>query len=221
MQLVLIRHGQSEWNKKNLFTGWTDVPLSEQGKQESLQTAKYLQKHQCRFDYAFSSVLQRACSTMDIILKHLNLQHITQIKAWQLNERHYGSLQGENRQNMIEKHGEKQVHSWRRDFKTQPPQIQHQNIDTSLYKDLKDLPKGESLKNTQDRVLGYWEDCILPHIHKQKSVLIVAHGNSLRALIKHLEHISDDKISLVEIQTAQARMYKFHHSNQTFTKIIP
>lgn len=207
--LVLIRHGQSEWNKKNLFTGWTDVGLSEKGKEEAKQAGLELKAKHIVFEQAFSSALKRAIQTMEIVLQNMELK-IPFIKAWQLNERHYGRLQGQNKQEVIDKFGKEQVQNWRRSFKVTPPPITtQQNLDNQkLYKTLKTAPQTESLQDTQNRVLPFWEDNIYPCIANQKSVLVAAHGNSLRALIKKLEAISDEDISSVEIKTGRPLIYQ-------------
>ena len=219
--LVLIRHGQSEWNKKNLFTGWVDIGLSEKGKSEALMAGRELKKRQLIFDCAFSSALKRAIWTMEIVLEQMNLKSIPTVKAWQLNERHYGALQGQNRQDIIDRYGKEQVHKWRRDFETAPPLKQNQTFEKNeLYKTLKQVPNGESLKDTQKRVLPFWRKEILPHIQNEKSVLIVAHGNSLRSLIKHLENIPNDKISSVEIKTGKPIVYQMDKSVNILLKEI-
>ena len=207
--LVLIRHGQSEWNKKNLFTGWTDIELSEQGREEAKQAGLALKAKSIVFDKAFSSALKRSIQTMEIILQNMNLQ-IPFIKAWQLNERHYGRLQGKNKQEIIDKFGEDQTQKWRRSFTIVPPPLETpQSLEPKeLYKDLKSAPQSESLKDTQDRVLPFWEKRVYPCIASGQSVLITAHGNSLRALIKKLEMISDEDISSIEIKTGQPLIYQ-------------
>ena len=221
-QLVLIRHGQSQWNKKNLFTGWVDIGLSEKGKNEALLAGLELKKRQLVFDLAFSSALKRAIRTMEIVLEQMNLKTIPTVKAWQLNERHYGALQGQNRQNIIDQYGADQVHKWRRDFETTPPPLKPNQMfeKGKLYKRLKQIPNGESLKNTQQRVLPFWEKKILPHIQNKKSVLVVAHGNSLRSLVKNLENISDTEISSVEIKTGQALIYKLDKNANILSKEV-
>ena len=220
-KLVLIRHGQSEWNKKNLFTGWVDINLSEKGKEEALQAGLELKKQKISFDVTFCSALKRSIHTLEIILDQMNLTSIPVTKAWQLNERHYGALQGQNRQNVINKYGAHQVQQWRRDFETIPPLLKKQTFNPSdLYKDLKELPKGESLKDTQKRVLPFWRKEIFPHIQKGKSVLIVAHGNSLRSLIKDLENISDEKISSLEIKTGKPLIYKLNKELKILSKEV-
>ena len=222
IQLILIRHGQSEWNKKNLFTGWTDVELSEKGKKEAIQAGLELKKRQYHLDFAFSSALKRAIHTMKLILEQMDLQNLPKIKAWQLNERHYGALQGQNRQDVIDKYGSDQVHKWRRAFNAAPPPMKNRQIleNKKLYENLKQAPNGESLKDTQKRVLPFWQKEICPHIKKGKSVLIAAHGNSLRALIKHLENIPDNKISSLEIKTGMPIIYKLNQSLEILSKEI-
>lgn len=221
-RLVLIRHGQSEWNKINQFTGWADVGLSEQGKQEAVTAGQELQKRQTHFDYAISSALKRAIQTMEIILDQMNLTDVLQIKAWQLNERHYGALQGQNRQNVIKKYGLDQVQQWRRSFTVSPPPMPKKQIieQTGLYKTLQQVPNGESLKDTQDRGRPFWEKNIWPHLQNQKSILIVAHGNSLRALIKKLENISDTDISHVEVKTGIPLIYELDSNAKVLSKEI-
>lgn len=220
--LVLVRHGQSEWNKKNLFTGWIDIGLSEKGKEEAIQAGLELKKRKMIFDCVFSSALKRAIHTMELMLEQMDLKTIPTIRAWQLNERHYGALQGQNRQDVINKYGSEQVHKWRRDFKTAPPPLE-QNQDfkkTQFYKELEQIPNGESLRDTQKRVLSFWKQKIFPQIQNSKSVLIVAHGNSLRALIKYLENISDEQISSVEIKTGKPLIYKMDKTGKIFSKEI-
>ena len=220
--LVLIRHGQSEWNKQNLFTGWVDVDLSKKGKEEAQAAGLALKKRQISFDYAFSSALKRAIHTMEIVLKQMNLKSIPTQKVWQLNERHYGFLQGKNKQDIINKYGADQVQKWRRDFTTAPPPLkQNQTFrNNKLYKTLQKIPVGESLKDTQKRVLPFWETHIRPQIQNEKSVLITAHGNSLRALIKELEHISDEGISSVEIKTGKPLIYRLNKDLEILSKKI-
>ncbi|MDE0091845.1 MAG: 2,3-bisphosphoglycerate-dependent phosphoglycerate mutase [Oligoflexia bacterium] len=217
--LVLIRHGQSEWNKKNLFTGWTDVGLSEQGKEEAKQTGLNLRNKNIVFEKAFSSALKRAIQTMEIVLQNMSLS-IPFTKAWQLNERHYGQLQGKNKQEIINKFGEEQVQKWRRGFITAPPPLTTQQTlsNIELYQTLKEIPQSESLKDTQDRVLPFWSHSIYPCIKDQKSVLITAHGNSLRALIKKLEVLSDEDISSVEVKTGQALIYQLDQQARVLHK---
>lgn len=220
--LALIRHGQSEWNKKNLFTGWEDVDLSEKGIEEAIQSGSELAKKHIVFDCVFSSALKRAIQTAKIILKQMNL-NLPVAKAWHLNERHYGLLQGQNKQHLIDKYGADQVHKWRRDFHTAPPPLKLKSPlkpKNSLYRDLTHIPNGESLKDTQKRVLFYWRKRILPEIQNKKSVLIAAHGNSLRSLIKYLEDIPDEKISSLEVKTGQPIIYKVNEKGEIYSKEI-
>ena len=207
--LVLVRHGQSEWNRKNLFTGWTDIELSEQGKEEARQAGLELKSRNIVFEKAFSSALKRSIQTMEIVLQNMNLK-IPFAKAWQLNERHYGQLQGQNKQEVVNKFGEDQVKKWRRGFAIAPPplKIQQDLSHKGLYKTLKEVPQSESLKDTQDRVLPFWDNNIYPCIASRQSVLITAHGNSLRALIKKLEVISNEEISSVEVKTGRPLIYQ-------------
>ncbi len=217
--LILIRHGQSLWNQKNLFTGWTDIDLSQKGIEEAKQAGLLFKEKQLSFDVAFTSALQRSISTLHYILKELNVK-IPIIKAWQLNEKHYGSLQGKNKQTMINKYGEEKIQKWRRDFYTRPPLLpkpQRPN-NMELYKNLEKFPIGESLKETQERVISFWRKSILPEIQQNKSVLIVAHGNSLRALIKHLENISDSDVCLLEVQTGQPIIYSIDSKEKILNK---
>ena len=219
--LTLIRHGQSEWNKKNLFTGWTDVDLSEQGRKEAKQAGLELKSRNLLFEKAFSSALQRSIQTMEIVLQTMNLQ-IPFLKAWQLNERHYGQLQGQNKQELMDKFGKEQVHNWRRGFTVAPPPLEtDQKLKKpELYQTLKEIPKSESLKDTQNRVLPFWNNSIYPYLAKQQSILIIAHGNSLRALIKKLEKISDEDISCIEIKTGCPLIYQMDKQANILKKEI-
>lgn len=212
--LILIRHGQSQWNKQNRFTGWTDIDLSLQGKQEALKAAELLKKNNFYCDIAYTSVLKRAIRTLWIILDNNNHMWVPVIKAWQLNERHYGSLTGLNKAETIKKYGEQQVTLWRRDYKTIPPILTSSDqIQKKCYEDITHLPTGESLQQTKQRVIPFWNNTIAPQIKKNKKILIVAHGNSLRALIKHIENLSDEKIMTVEIPTATSIAYTISTKN--------
>lgn len=186
--LVLIRHGQSEWNKKNLFTGWKDPELTEQGIEEAIQAGNQLKQSNIKFDVMFTSDLFRAQETGRLILEQMNQADIATIKDQSLNERNYGELAGLNKDDARKKWGEEQVHIWRRSFDVPPP-------------------GGESLKNTAERVLPYFESKILPEVIKGKNILIAAHGNSLRALVMKLEDISPDEIVKLEIATGDPLMY--------------
>ncbi len=213
-QLVLIRHGESVWNKANLFTGWSDVDLSENGHVEAANGGKELKKEGFSFDICYTSYLKRAIHTANHVLEELDEEWIPVIKTWKLNERHYGALQGLNKSETAEKYGEDQVKIWRRSFDITPPaleaddernpanQIQYAGVDK------KDLPLTESLKITIDRVVPYYKEVILPDIKAGKKVLIAAHGNSLRALVKYLDNISDEDILNLNIPTAVPLVYE-------------
>ena len=212
--LVLVRHGESEWNKLNLFTGWTDVDLSEKGHQEAINGGKLLKAEGFHFDIAFTSYLKRAIHTLNHILDEVDENWIPVVKAWQLNERHYGALQGLNKAETAEKYGDAQVKIWRRSFDVCPPELEetderypgNQKMYASVEKDL--LPKTESLKITIDRVVPFWNDVIAPEIKAGKNVIIAAHGNSLRALVKYLDNISDEDIINLNIPTGVPLVYE-------------
>ncbi len=199
-ELVLIRHGQSLWNAQNLFTGWTDIDLSEQGQAEAKQAAALLKKHNLLPDHVFSSVLTRAIRTAWIIMDELSLLGVPHAKHWRLNERHYGNLQGKNKQQMREEFGEEQVKLWRRSYSTRPPEAKIQKL-PSFYEDLKHSPACESLEDTTQRVVAYWESTLRPCLENGKNVLVAAHGNSLRGLLKHLCQISEEAIVKLEVAT--------------------
>nr|WP_249037286.1 2,3-diphosphoglycerate-dependent phosphoglycerate mutase [Listeria weihenstephanensis] len=214
MKLVLIRHGQSEWNKLNLFTGWHDVDLSEQGVEEAKRAGELIKEAGLEFDVAFTSVLTRAIRTLDFALAGSDQLWVPVYKSWRLNERHYGALQGLNKEETAKKYGADQVQLWRRSYDTLPPLLEegderqakndrrYQLLDTST------IPTGENLKVTLERVIPYWMDTIAPEIKSGKRVVIAAHGNSLRALVKFLEGISDDDIMEVEIPTGVPLVYE-------------
>jgi len=215
MKIVLVRHGESEWNLANKFTGWTDVDLSKQGVKEAEEAGKLLKEEGFSFDLAYTSYLKRATKTLNIILDIMDLHWIPVIKSWKLNERHYGALQGLNKAETAEKEGAEQVHIWRRSFDTAPPALEksderypgHEEKYAELSED--ELPTAESLKMTIDRVMPYWENEIVPAMKKGKKIIISAHGNSLRALVKHLDGISDDEISSLNIPTGRPLVYEF------------
>ena len=204
--LALVRHGQSLWNQKNLFTGWTDIDLSRKGREEARLAGRFLKEQGLVFDFAYSSVLKRAIRTLWIILDEMDLMWIPVTKTWRLNERHYGALQGRDKNQMREKYGEEQVQKWRRDWTLKPPAIRKRTLNPKIYKDLTP-PTGESLKDTQERLLPFWKQTVDPVIRNKKSVLISAHGNSLRALIKHIENISDDETASLNVSTGQPLIY--------------
>ena len=210
IKLVVVRHGQSIWNLENKFTGWTDVDLSEQGINEAKEAGKVLKENGFSFDLAYTSVLKRANHTLDLILEELNEKNIPIYKSWRLNERHYGALQGLNKAETAEKYGDEQVHIWRRSYDVQPPSLEDDDERFIEMKDMYDeyIPHTECLKDTIERVIPYWESTILPSLKENKKVIIVAHGNSLRGLIKYLDNISDDEIVSLEIPTGNPLVYE-------------
>ncbi len=212
-KLVLLRHGESVWNKENKFTGWTDVGLTEKGEQEAIESGKLLKKEDYIFDIAFTSYLIKATKTLDLCLQEMGLD-IPIKKTWRLNERHYGALQGLNKKETAEKEGEEKVLAWRRGYDIRPPFLTKEDErwpgNDPLYRDVeKDLlPLGESLKDTEARVLIYWRKEIAPAILEGKKVLISAHGNSLRALVKYLDNVSPDDIVKLNIPTGIPLVYE-------------
>ena len=214
MELVFIRHGFSEWNAKNLFTGWRDVNLTERGVEEAKSAGQKLKEAGYEFDIAFTSVLTRAIKTCNIVLEESNQLWIPQVKNWRLNERHYGALQGLDKKATAEQYGDEQVHIWRRSYDISPPDLDPQDPNSAhndrryahLPKDI--VPNAETLKITLERVLPFWEDQIAPALLSGERVLVVAHGNSLRALAKHIIGISDAEIMDFEIPTGQPLVLK-------------
>jgi 2,3-bisphosphoglycerate-dependent phosphoglycerate mutase len=213
-KLVLVRHGQSEWNLENLFTGWTDVDLSAHGRVEAIQAGQQLIREKLTFDIAFTSVLKRAIRTLWIILDEMDLMWIPVERSWRLNERHYGALQGLNKAQTAERHGAEQVKIWRRSYDIPPPPLEandqrHARFDPR-YKNLKphEIPGTESLKDTLARVMPYWESRIAPELKANRNVLIVAHGNSQRALVKMLDGMSDQEIVEYNIPTGIPLVYE-------------
>lgn len=212
-KLVLIRHGESVWNKENLFTGWTDVDLTEKGREEARKGAEALREQGYTFDIAFTSVLKRAIRTLWIVLDEMDLMWIPVERNWRLNERHYGALQGLNKSETAAKFGEEQVKIWRRSYDTRPPELEpsderypghdrrYADLDPSV------LPRTECLKDTVERFLPYWHETIAPTIKAGKRVVIAAHGNSLRALVKYLDDISDEEIVGLNIPTGLPLVY--------------
>ncbi|MFA5931668.1 MAG: 2,3-diphosphoglycerate-dependent phosphoglycerate mutase [archaeon] len=212
-KIVLVRHGESTWNKENKFTGWVDVPLSEKGTQEAKEAGKKLKKEGFVFDIVFTSVLKRANQTMDLILKELNQKPEIK-KSWRLNERHYGALQGLNKSETAAKYGEEQVKIWRRSYDIRPPELKSTDQmfpgNDSLYKNVSksDLPLAECLKDTVARVLPYWNSEIVPMIKSNKKILITAHGNSIRAIVKYLDNVSEKEIIELNIPTGIPLVYE-------------
>ncbi len=213
-KLVLVRHGQSTWNLENRFTGWTDVDLTEQGMAEAKNGGGLLKAGGYEFDIAYTSVLKRAIKTLWIIQEEMGIEWIPVVRAWQLNERHYGSLQGLNKAEMAEKFGDEQVKIWRRSYDVPPPPLEltderHPRFDRR-YAGLRpdELPATESLKTTLERVLPYWHGTVAPTIKSGKRVLIAAHGNSLRALVKYLDSVPENEITELNIPTGIPLVYE-------------
>jgi 2,3-bisphosphoglycerate-dependent phosphoglycerate mutase len=205
--LVMVRHGESDWNKQNRFTGWIDVDLSESGVEQARLAGRLLKAESLRLDLAYTSVLKRAIRTLWIVLDELDMMWLPEVKSWRLNERHYGGLQGLNKAETAARHGDEQVHVWRRSYDVPPPPLadddpSHPRHDPR-YRDVPPglLPGGESLKITLERVMPIWQERLEPSLREGKNLLIAAHGNSLRALAKHLFAISDEAIPSLEIPT--------------------
>jgi len=213
-KLVLLRHGQSQWNLDNKFTGWMDIDLTKKGEMEAKEAGRLLKENNFTFDIVYSSLLKRANRTMKICLQQMELNTIPVKSNWRLNERHYGALQGLNKAETAKKYGDEQVHIWRRSYRTPPPKLdfndeRHPRFN-KLYSNLNpnELPLSECLEDTVNRFLPYWEKSIMPDLHADKKLLIVAHGNSLRALVKHLDKISDEKILDLNIPTGAPLIYE-------------
>ncbi|HXM00819.1 MAG TPA: 2,3-diphosphoglycerate-dependent phosphoglycerate mutase [Rhizomicrobium sp.] len=215
-QLVLLRHGESVWNKKNLFTGWCDVKLTETGEREAREAGRVLAADGFRFDMAYTSLQQRAIKTLWLALEEMDRMWIPVVKHWRLNERHYGKLQGKDKIEAVKQFGEAQVHAWRRSYAVPPPPVDLDSPEypkaDPRYADLTpaELPRGESLKDVLARVLPYWESTIVPSLAAGQQVLIAAHGNSLRALLMHLEGLSEAEIVAVNIPTGVPRAYRLN-----------
>jgi len=215
-KLILCRHGESEWNLENRFTGWADVGLSPKGEQEAKDAGLTLKHEQLSFDLAYTSVLKRATRTLWIMLEEMSLTWIPVINAWELNERHYGALQGLNKSQVAAEYGEEQVQIWRRSYDTPPPPLgnddeRHPRFEIR-YAGVSDLPASESLKDTLLRVKPYWQTQIIPSLLGNQDVLIVAHGNSLRAMVKMIENISDKEIMNFNIPTGIPLAYEFNEN---------
>jgi 2,3-bisphosphoglycerate-dependent phosphoglycerate mutase len=214
--LVLLRHGESAWNKENRFTGWTDVDLSTKGIQEARSAGRQMLTDGYRFDIAFTSVLKRAIRTLWLVLDEMDLMWIPVYKTWRLNERHYGALQGLDKLETVEKHGEEQVKIWRRSYDIRPPALSADDPRAPgrdpRYAGLRpdELPLTESLKDTVLRVLPYWRELIAPAVQSGQRVLIASHGNSLRALVKHLDNVSDQDIVGLNIPTGIPLVYELN-----------
>lgn len=221
MKLVLIRHGESEWNRLNLFTGWSDVDLSEKGHEEARQAGILLKQEGFDFDVCYTSYLKRAIHTLDHILDEMDRVWVPVVKSWKLNERHYGALQGLNKAETAEKYGEDQVKVWRRSFAVLPPALDEHDprnaSNLAMYRnvDAKELPFSESLETTIERVVPYFNDVIKKDMMAGKRVLIAAHGNSLRALVKYFDNISDEEIVNLNIPTGAPLVYEFDEMGNT------
>jgi 2,3-bisphosphoglycerate-dependent phosphoglycerate mutase len=215
MKLVLIRHGESEWNKLNLFTGWTDVDLSEKGHQEAMNAGKLLKAEGYDFDVCYTSLLKRAIHTLNHVLDEMDRNWLPVIKTYKLNERHYGALQGLNKSETAAKYGEEQVKIWRRSFDVKPPALDPSDerapVNQAMFRNIpaEELPLNESLETTIERVVPYFESVIKKDMAEGKRVLIAAHGNSLRALVKYFDNLSDDEIIGVNIPTGSPLVYEF------------
>ena len=216
IKLVLVRHGQSIWNLENRFTGWTDVPLSEKGVKEAQEAGMVLKEKGFTFDLAFTSVLKRAEDTLDYILKEMDLSNIEIRHSWRLNERHYGALQGLNKDDTKKKYGEEQVKLWRRSADVRPPALTKEDErypgHDPKYKDLteEELPTTENLIDTIKRVIIYWDTDIKKELEQGRKIIIVAHGNSLRGLMKYLDHMSDEEVMNLEIETGNPICYELN-----------
>jgi 2,3-bisphosphoglycerate-dependent phosphoglycerate mutase len=214
-KLVLIRHGESDWNKENRFTGWTDVDLSEKGREEAKSAGQLLKKEGFIFDFAYTSVLKRAIHTLWAVLDQLDEQWLPVEKSWKLNERHYGALQGLNKAETAQKYGDEQVKLWRRGFAITPPELTKDDErypgHDPRYAQLneQELPLTESLATTIERVIPYWKETIEPRVSRGERVIIAAHGNSLRALVKYLDNLNEDEVLELNIPTGVPLVYEF------------
>ncbi len=215
MKLVLLRHGESIWNKENRFTGWTDVDLSETGRTEAREAGKLLRENGFDFDVCYTSYLKRAIHTLNFALEELDREWLPVVKSWKLNERHYGALQGLNKSETAEKYGEEQVRIWRRSFDIRPPELKPDDSRNPALQDQyrrenkAELPLAESLKDTIARTVPYFEEEILPRMKSGERVLIAAHGNSLRALVMHFERLTEQEIMGVNLPTGVPLVYEF------------
>ncbi|RLY91734.1 phosphoglyceromutase [Kocuria tytonicola] len=221
-KLILLRHGQSEWNEKNLFTGWVDVPLTDQGRAEAARGGELIAENQLLPDVVHTSLLRRAMNTANLALDAADRLWIPVKRSWRLNERHYGALQGKNKAEIREEYGEEQFMTWRRSYDTPPPALDDSSewsqAGDPRYADVADLPRTECLKDVLERFLPYWNEQIVPDLKAGKTVLVAAHGNSLRALVKHLDGISDEEIAGLNIPTGIPLFYEL---DQNFKPVTP
>ncbi len=224
MKLVLIRHGESVWNKENLFTGWTDVDLSETGRKEAAEGGKILKAEGFDFDICYTSYLKRAIHTLNLVLENMDREWLPVYKTWKLNERHYGALQGLNKSETAEKYGEDQVKLWRRSYDVRPPALEEDDernpAFNPMFRDVpkENLPLTECLADTVERVVPFYLSEIVPKMKEGKRILIAAHGNSLRALVKYIENISDEEIAGVNIPTGVPLVYEFDDNMKLISK---
>jgi 2,3-bisphosphoglycerate-dependent phosphoglycerate mutase len=216
-KLVIIRHGESVWNKENIFTGWIDAPLSEEGIGQAKKAGQMLKKEGFSFDLGFTSVLQRAYNTLNLILKEMDIS-IPVEKSWRLNERHYGGLQGMNKDEMREKYGQEQIELYRRSYDVKPPVKEGEQ--KFKYEEIKEgeVPSTESLKDTEERLVPYWKETIVPQILSGKKIIIAAHGNSIRALIKNIEGLSGEEIAKIEIPIGIPLVYELDDNLKPLNK---
>ncbi len=217
-KIILLRHGQSTWNEENRFTGWSDVPLTEQGRQEARQAGRLIKEQGLVFSKAFTSYLSRAVQTLNLVLEELNQEWLEVKKTWRLNEKHYGILQGLNKKQTAEKYGLELVQRWRRGYDCAPPalepddernpffDVRYQNVPLAY------LPRTESLKDTINRILPYWQECIFPLLEREQNLLVVAHGNSLRAIIKHVKNLSEQDITELNLPTGIPYVLEFDNT---------
>jgi 2,3-bisphosphoglycerate-dependent phosphoglycerate mutase len=213
-KIILLRHGESVWNRENRFTGWTDVDLSEEGVRQAKAAGQLLKKDGYNFDIGFTSLLKRSIKTLHIVLEELDDLWIPVQKSWRLNERFYGALQGLNKAETIAIYGEEQVHKWRRDPHELPPPVTKDDErypgNDIRYKDLteRELPLTENLSETMDRVLPFWNEFIVPAIRRKQQVIVCAHGNSLRALVQYIDHLTDEQVTQLDIPTGIPLIYE-------------
>ena len=221
-KLILLRHGQSEWNEKNLFTGWVDVPLTDKGRAEATRGGELIAENQLLPDVVHTSLLRRAMNTANLALDAADRLWIPVKRSWRLNERHYGALQGKNKAEIREEYGEEQFMTWRRSYDTPPPELDDSSewsqAGDPRYADVANLPRTECLKDVLERFLPYWDEQIVPDLKAGRTVLVAAHGNSLRALVKHLDGISDEEIAGLNIPTGIPLFYEL---DQNFKPVTP
>lgn len=224
MKLVIIRHGESEWNKQNLFTGWVDVDLSAKGQEEAMAAGILLKENGYDFDLCYTSFLKRAIHTLNYVLDQMDLTWLPVVKTWKLNERHYGTLQGLNKAETAKKYGEDQVKIWRRSFDIRPPRLDDEDVQNpqnqKQYREIEksQLPLCESLKDTIDRVIPYFNEVIKKDILAGKRILIAAHGNSIRSLVKYLDNLTEEEIIEVNIPTGIPLVYEFDQDFRVINK---